>query len=65
MDNNIKTVIENSKAEAEKFINSTAEIEKAYAVGRPNSAPELSVEGTLRAFTFIVSEFSPGYKIIK
>ena len=61
MDNNVKAIIESSKANAEKLINSTFEIRKAFAVGRPNSSQESTVEGTLEAFALLVSEFNPGY----
>jgi hypothetical protein len=61
MDNNVKTVIENSKIEAEKLIHSTSEIRKAFAVDRPNSSQESTVDGTLEAFSVLVSQFNPGY----
>ncbi len=61
MDNNVKILIENSKKEAEKLVNATSEIRKAFAVGRPNSSQESTVDGTLEAFSVLVSEFNPGY----
>jgi len=61
MDNNVKTVIEHSKREAEKLILLTSEIRKAFVVGRPNSSQESTVEGTLEAFSALVSDFNPGY----
>ena len=54
-------VIENSKMEAEKLVSSTSEIRKAFAIGRPNSSQESTVDGTLEAFGVLVSEFNPGY----
>jgi hypothetical protein len=61
MDNNIKTVIKNSKAKAEKLVSSTAKIRKIYAVGRPNSARKSTAVGALKAFSVIISKFNPGY----
>ena len=61
MDNNVKDVIENSKMEAEKLIRLTSEVRKAFAVGRPNSSQESTIEGTLEAFSVLVSDFNPGY----
>ena len=64
MDINVKTVIDNSRKQAEKLISLTAEIRKAYAVGRPNSSKESTAEGALEAFSIIVSKFSPpGYTV--
>jgi len=61
MDNDVEIIIENSKREAQRLINSTSEIRKAFAVTRPNSSGESTVEGTLQAFSVLVSEFNPGY----
>ena len=62
MDTNLKTVVENSKREAEKLVRLTAEVRKAYALGRPNSSKESTAEGALEAFSFIISTFDPtGY----
>lgn len=61
MDNNVKTVTKSSRAKAEKLISSTAEIRKAFAVGRPNSARKSTAAGALKAFSVIISKFNPGY----
>jgi hypothetical protein len=62
MDINIKEIIESSKGKAEKLLNFSGEIRKAYAVGRPNSAKESTAEGALEALAIIVSKFNPGYE---
>jgi hypothetical protein len=61
MDRNVKAVIENSKQEAEKLIKLSSEMRKAFVVGRPNSSQESTVDGTLEAFSVLVSKFNPGY----
>jgi hypothetical protein len=61
MDKNVQIVIENSKREARELIKSTSEMRKSFAVGRPNSSQESTVEGTLEAFSVLVSKFNPGY----
>jgi hypothetical protein len=66
MDNNkINAAIENSKRKAKKIVNSSAAIRKAYGAGHPNSAKESTAEGALKALSFIVSKFNPGYRLIK
>lgn len=61
MEASVKTVIENSKREAEKLVSLTAEVRKAYAVGRPNSSRESTAEGALEVFSILVANFNPGY----
>ena len=58
-----KKIIEDSKAEAARVINETADLRKEFAVGRPNSSQESTVEGTLEAFSNIVNDFNPGYTL--
>jgi len=61
MNNNIEKIIESAQKEAEEILKSTSEIRKAFVVGRPNSSKESTVEGTLEAFSVIVSSFNPGF----
>jgi hypothetical protein len=65
MNDNNKIVIENAKKQAEEIFKSTSEIRKAFVVGRPNSSQESTVDGTLEAFSVIVSAFNPGFTSAK
>jgi hypothetical protein len=62
MDKSIEQVIENAKKKANEIIGSTAAIRESVAAGRPNSSPESTVEGTLKAMKIIVDNHTPtGY----
>lgn len=65
MNDNTKNVIDNAKKKAEAIFNSTSEVRKAFVVGRPNSSQESTVDGTLEAFSVIVSSFNPGFTQVK
>ena len=59
MHDKLDTLIENAKKTADKIIGSTAPIRKAYSEGRPNSSPESTVDGTLKAFQVVLDNFYP------
>jgi hypothetical protein len=66
MGKSIEQVIEDAKKKADKIIGSTAAIRDSFAAGHPNSSPESTVSGTLKAMRFIVDNHTPtGYTRVK
>lgn len=61
MNDQLQRIIESSKAGADEIIKSTEQIRKSFAAGRPNTSQESTVEGTLAAFSVIVSGFDIGF----